>query len=600
MKQSNNNHQPISGEASLTSKIYTTLLTILIFLFVFVGYFHRITAFTQDLGRHILIGNIITSTHSIPRTNLLSYTYPDFPFLNHHWLSEVVLSVLFAKIGLLGLLLLATILALLSFGLVFFYAVKKTGFSACIAALLLLPVLFERTDIRPELFSFFLFSLFLVILFKNRKQSTKLVYLLPPTILLWVNLHIYFFTGIILIGLFLVDGLISKRRNMFCNYNRSLLTLLLFSTIATFFNPHGLQGALYPLSAFKNYGYTIEENQTIFFLESLGFHKQSIDFFKLSSILLFLSLIFNFKKTKPIDWLLSITFAAAGILAVRNLPLFALAVLIPFSTNLSRLIHRFWSLFKESSSQRRLIIKHTVFVGLTCIAFWQIITTAQKNEFGYKEDPGAAKAVNFLLKNNLHGPIFNNFDIGSYLSYRLYPEERVFIDGRPEAYPKDFFQNVYIPMQQDENIFANMEKHYGFNTIFFSHTDQTPWGEKFLQSILKNPSWRPVFLDQTVIVFAKNAPKNTKLIKRFDMNPSRLNAIYNPNDKQSLLQLASFFSKIGDTESLFPLLQQLLIIDPKNCQALYNRARIALSRQDSLSTMYTTSYKDICGTQLLQ
>ena len=418
--------------------------------------------------------------------------------------------------------------------------------------------------------------------------------------LLWVNLHIYFFTGIILIALFLADGLISKRRNIFCNYNRSLLTLLLLSTIVTLLNPHGLQGVLYPLSAFKNYGYSIEENQTIFFLESLGIHKQSINFFKLSSILLFLSLLINFKKTKPIDWLLGITFASAGAVAVRNLPLFALAVIIPFSSNLTLLVHKLWLLFKGSSLQKKLLIKHSVFIILICIAFWQIITTAQKNEFGYKEDPGAAKAVDFVLNNNLHGPIFNNFDIGSYLAYRLYPKEKVFIDGRPEAYPKEFFQNVYIPMQQYEANFVKVERDYKFNLIFFSHTDQTPWAETFLKSILQNPDWKIIYLDQTVLVLIKNIPENKSLVARFGMDPSRLKANFDQNDKQSILQLASFFSKIGDNERLFPLLQQLLALDPKNCQALYSRARIALSRQDPLSTAYMTSYEHICGTQLLQ
>src|SRR3989344_4073777 len=125
---------------SASNKIFHILLGFLLFLLVFVGYFHRVSAFTQDLGRHILIGNIIVSTHSIPQTNLLSYTYPDFPFLNHHWLSEVVFALL-AKTGTLGLLMVSTIVALLAFGSIFLYAYKKTGVSACIASLLLLPIL---------------------------------------------------------------------------------------------------------------------------------------------------------------------------------------------------------------------------------------------------------------------------------------------------------------------------------------------------------------------------------------------------------------------------------------------------------------------------
>ncbi|MDP3941600.1 MAG: hypothetical protein Q8Q49_04820 [bacterium] len=581
------------------AKFYSFLLFLLILILVFVGYFHRVTAFTQDLGRHILIGNIIVSTHSIPQTNLLSYTYPDFPFLNHHWLSEVVFALL-AKTGTLGLLMVSTIVALLAFGSIFLYAYKKIGVSACIVSLLLLPILFERTDIRPELLSFLLFALFLIILFKNRERQTKLVYLLPLLMLIWVNVHIYFFTGLLLIVLFLTDGIITKKRNILCNYNRSLLTLLILSLLTTFLNPHGLQGVLYPLSAFKNYGYTIEENQNIFLLDSLGFHKTSVVYFKITAILLFILLLFRLRKAKPIDWLLTITFTCAGALAVRNLPLFSLAVLIPFATNLSGIVEYFMPNPKKTMSQKQILPVHLLFILLIAVSLWHITTIAKKNQFGFSEDPGASKAVDFFQANHLRGPIFNNFDIGSYLAYRLYPSEKVFVDGRPEAYPASFFQNVYIPLQENPDTFTKIERQYQFNTILFSHTDQTPWAEGFLKSILRNTTWRVIYLDQTVLILVKNTPENKGVISRFGMELTRLTARFDPNDKQSLLQLTSFFSRINDPDAMFPLLQQLLTLDPKNCTALYNRAAIALSKQDPLGASYVATYENICKKHLLQ
>ena len=57
-------------------------------------------SFTEDLGRHLLLGQIISETHHVPDTNYLTYTHPDFPFVNHHWLSEVILYRLHNLIGL--------------------------------------------------------------------------------------------------------------------------------------------------------------------------------------------------------------------------------------------------------------------------------------------------------------------------------------------------------------------------------------------------------------------------------------------------------------------------------------------------------------------
>ena len=53
------------------------------------------------------------------------------------------------------------------------------------------------------------------------------------------------------------------------------------------------------------------------------------------------------------------------------------------------------------------------------------------------------KAAEFFKKENIQGPIFNNYDIGGYLIYYLYPGQKVFVDNRPEVYPKEFLQNVH-------------------------------------------------------------------------------------------------------------------------------------------------------------
>ena len=38
--------------------------------------------------------------------------------------------------------------------------------------------------------------------------------------------------------------------------------------------------------------------------------------------------------------------------------------------------------------------------------------------------------VDYMLENNLQGRIFNDFEIGGYLIYRMHPNSQVYIDGR--------------------------------------------------------------------------------------------------------------------------------------------------------------------------
>ena len=65
--------------------------------------------------------------------------------------------------------------------------------------------------------------------------------------------------------------------------------------------------------------------------------------------------------------------------------------------------------------------------------------------------PKINAAADFYKTNKIQGPIFNNYDIGGYLIFHLYPE-KIFVDNRPEAYPTSFFQDVYIPMQENNDI----------------------------------------------------------------------------------------------------------------------------------------------------
>ena len=75
-------------------------------------------------------------------------------------------------------------------------------------------------------------------------------------------------------------------------------------------------------------------------------------------------------------------------------------------------------------------------------------------------------AVEFFIKEKLQGPIYNNYDVGAYLIYYLYPNHRVFIDNRPEAYPTSFFTEVYWPLHLDEQKWQSVSSLCGFKVLF--------------------------------------------------------------------------------------------------------------------------------------
>ena len=155
--------------------------------------FHKIDLTTSDLGRHIKNGEeILDGNFGVLYQNHYSYTEPGYPFVNHHWLSGVVFYLIWKTSGFTGLHLFFIALSLITFWIFFDLAKKIGGFAlAAPAALILIPLIAERVEARPEVFSYLFSGIFLWTLWNKRRLWT-----LPVLMLLWANLHVYFFTGL--------------------------------------------------------------------------------------------------------------------------------------------------------------------------------------------------------------------------------------------------------------------------------------------------------------------------------------------------------------------------------------------------------------------
>lgn len=575
------------------NKFLTPVVATCVLLFMLLGFFRPISAFTQDLGRHILTGEMILQTMSVPSINQYSYTYPDFPFINTHWLSEVAFAFVFNMTGITGLFVLMLGLVAAAVFLQLSAAYRQASFFGLgVVGLIYGRVLFERTDLRPELFSFLFLSFTVVLLYRYRDKATNLIFLLIPLQLLWVNAHIYFAIGLVVQGLFLIDLLSKNRKRLLTPEVKKSFIVFILSGMVSLLNPNGVQGLFYPLTVFNNYGYTIEENQTVFLLESLGFQKPSILYLKVAIFLLFASLSLSFRKTRLIDWMLSIVFTILAFSAVRNFPLFVFATFIPsvifFSETLRKLSHY--------ASIPSLKPYYILIGGILFVLFlgFQVQSIQKIAPLGFGVTQGAEKAVDFLVREKVHGPIFNNFDIGGYLIYRLYPSERVFVDGRPEAYPASFFTDIYMPMQQNPEFFKQVSDAQKFNVIFFPHSDQTPWGLQFLNWILTDPDWIPLYIDEYAMILVKNTPENKSLIQKFGMPQTKLRITKNENTFEANLRIAAFLAKTNRTAESIPYLEEILRIQPTYCPALGVLTETYQAQNNPSAIVYGQRYTTNC------
>lgn len=496
------------------------------FLLVWLGLFlaQKINLTTADLGRHLKNGEIFLSNPSfkneILSKNFYSFTHPDFPFQNHHWGSGIIFFIIFKLFNFKGLSIFFIFLSLLTFSIFFWIAQKKSNFSiAFLVSILLIPLVAARAEIRPEIFSYLFSGIFLALLFLFQEEKISPKVLLISLFIIeifWVNLHIYFIFGLIILAAFLLEEIIkwqSKKRIQI------LLISLFLLLIAFLFNPQGWR-IFNLIFIFKNYGYLLVENQSIRFLEKLNFIDPNFLLFKIIAFLLLVSsILILIKRRRNSSFsfhLPAILLAGMAFLAIRNFTLFALFALPTLSLN--AYILKDW--LKEElffSSEMKWIFFS---IGATIIFFFNFFSQynnfpPSKGNFGLGLLPEVNKSIEFFKENGLSGPIFNNYDIGNFLIFHLFPEEKVFVDNRPEAYPASFFKEEYIPMQEKEEIWQKLNDFYKFNVIFFYRHDATPWAQPFLIKRLEDPNWTPVFVDDFTIIFLKNNQKNQAVIEKY-------------------------------------------------------------------------------------
>ena len=217
--------------------------------------------------------------------------------------------------------------------------------------------------------------------------------------------------------------------------------------------------------------------------------------------------------------------AALGASAVRHLPGTGLAAALVLLSNLGEkrlqpAVARRRA--RRGPAERSARASRAAAVGAGLLAFALLAAAAalrlarpgfeagqSSGFFTVKPALACPQAARFILDRGLPGPIFNDFQLGAYLSYRLYPRHRLFIDGRvldPALVVR------YTQMVESPSLWRQAEGRYGFRTVVlgnFSKTLRSPLG----RALLQDPRWRLVYLDPLAAIFTRgaSAPQTLRL-----------------------------------------------------------------------------------------
>src|SRR6185437_5482839 len=399
------------------------------------------TVTDPDVWWHLRTGQLILQTHHIFRTDPYSFTRAGHVWVNHEWLSQVLMFSVYRWLGYAGLIFVFAAIVAAAFFVIFLRCEARPYFAALITAWGAAASA-ATWGVRPQMLSLLFASIFLLLLERSSLRS-RLLGWLPRLTLLWVNLHAGYALGIGLIGLFLCGEILNvvfgaEAWSSVATRLKQLSLVLVVCIAVVPLNPNGVRMYTYPWQTLSSSAMQLYIQEWA----SPNFHQALYLPFLLMVLALLAALAYSPKRLRPLDFLLLAVTLYAALRSVRQIPIFVL-VAAPI---LSRLIHAILQQWPEKNkqdthSQVKLAFNAALMLGIALFAFWRI-------NFIVRSQPAAearnfpAAAVSFLAANHPPAPLLNHYNWGGYLIWKLYPQYRVFVDGRADLYGDDFLNRL--------------------------------------------------------------------------------------------------------------------------------------------------------------
>ena len=463
-----------------------------------------------DVWWHLKTGQYIIQRHALPVPDPFAYTTALNPPANageeqvrrfnltHEWLAQVIFYGLYAAGGIQAVILFrATMLAAFC-ALAGLLAARRSGnfYWGIAAAFGAASLATEFTSDRPILFTFLFVALFVAIL-----DTRRFLWSLPVLACIWGNTHGGYFLGWVVLAAYCAETLPLRFLAWKQPADSRRLLLVAISTIAaSAINPNGF-GAIATLIHYRQ-GAQIP-NLIEWHPPYLWGPPYAFDLLLYASAAV---VLLSWRRIRLADWLLYIAFAGAALLAFRNI------LLIGFLAPVFIVGYFPWPRLRLPRAAVAwgfaVLLLAGLGTGLARRAFFQLYTAAWKFPIG---------AADYLLANHVSGPIFNTWEHGGYLIWRLWPEQRVFIDGRvlSEAANRDYRQILYnqdSAIDQVTGARAELLKRYNIQTVVMNTFEYNTGAAYPLALALAGASgreWQLVYDDAQALVFLRNAPAGT-------------------------------------------------------------------------------------------
>lgn len=503
-----------------------------------------------DVWTHLAVGRWIAAHGTLPQEELFTHTLAGQVSGYPSWLFELLLYGIYAISGFNGLVLFKALVVATTFGLLFLVqrlrgADPYFSFPCLIGTALLIRFRFHQ---RPETLVYLFLALYLYLLTRYRLRGGRGLYLIPLIQVIWSNLHPSVLVGLIILTLFLVGEALQGRWERFTIFlfgsgqpcpamsvlggeppaRQALLPLvwtLLGAILASWLNPYTLNSLQAPIALVR------DPTSNLGFTELLpisDFPLLLVGYLGVAGLGL-LSFALNFRRAWLAEMGLLLAFLPLPWMAVRSVSFFSLIAAPLIAPNLTQALLGARSRGSDHGRPPTSSLRPpswsplALSLGATGILILVLFGSGIADPFrlGGGVDPhqfphGAAA---FVERERIPGRMYNAYDIGGYLAWRLYPQYQTFIDGRVSGSLLLGHGRVIQAAPGWQEMLNDYQVNFILtNCCYFDSGDLFP----LLGALEADPGWELVFAEGNGLVFVRNIPLNRRLIERFRLPKIRI------------------------------------------------------------------------------
>lgn len=274
---------------------------------------------------------------------------------------------------------------------------------------------------------------------------------------------------------------------------KTLVGVGLASLAAVLINPFGADMLTYP---FRTVSIGVLQD-FIQEWQSPNFHQIEVQPFLWMLLLVLMAMAISPRRPTSIELIHVGIFAYLGFLAARNIALFALVAAPVLSRHLDAILVNWLPRRAGGQELSSRLTRPLNVLLLVLIAFAALIKGALPLSNRFNEETIAefmpAEAAEYLRINQPKGPLFNSYNWGGYVLWKLYPEYLSFVDGRTDLFD-DAILEEYLDTWRGSDGWQEVLSKWGIRTVLIE-TD-SPLARELLRE-----GWTAVHEDDQATVF---------------------------------------------------------------------------------------------------